>query len=41
MNGKLFLFITAWQVGKSNTREEIQELATQALADFGLSGTFI
>ena len=41
MNGKLFLFITAWQVGKSNTREELQELATKALADFDLAGTFV
>ena len=41
MNGKLFLFITAWQVGKSNTREELQELATRALADFDLAGTFV
>jgi hypothetical protein len=41
MNGKLFLFITAWQVGKSNTTAELQELASQALADFGLSGTFV
>jgi diacylglycerol O-acyltransferase len=41
MSGKLYLFITAWQVGKSNTGEELKGLATRALADFGLSGTFV
>jgi hypothetical protein len=41
INGKLQMFITAWQVGKSNTREELQELAIQALADFDLAGTFV
>lgn len=41
LNGKLLLFVTAWQVGSSNSKEHLAELVRQALADFGLSGTFL
>lgn len=41
LNGKVLLFATIWQVGKSNSRESIEALMKQALADFGLSGTFV
>lgn len=41
VKGKLLLFITAWQVGSSNTREHFTDLVRQALADYGLSATFL
>jgi hypothetical protein len=41
LNGKLLLFVTAWQVGSNNSREHFTELVRQALADFKLSGTFL
>lgn len=41
INGKVLLFVTAWQVGSSNSREKLGESVQQALADFGLSGSFV
>lgn len=41
VEGKLLLFITAWKVGSSNSREYFTDLVRQALADFGLSATFV
>lgn len=41
LNGRVLLFITAWQVGGGNSREHLAGLVRQALADFGLSATFI
>lgn len=41
LNGKLLLFVTAWQAGSNNSHEHFTELVKQALADFNLSGTFL
>ncbi|MCW1960309.1 MAG: hypothetical protein KIH64_017525 [Mycobacterium sp.] len=41
LNGKLLLFVTAWQAGSNNAHEHFTELVKQALADFNLSGTFL
>lgn len=41
LNGKVLLMVTAWQVGTSNTREQLGDLIGRAVADFGLSATFI
>ena len=41
LNGKVLLYVTAWQVGRSNTTADLADLVRQALADFKLSGTFV
>ena len=41
LSGKVLLYVTAWQVGTDNSAEQLAELVSRALADFGLSGTFI
>ncbi|MGV1088678.1 MAG: hypothetical protein ACOYBX_11905 [Mycobacterium sp.] len=41
LNGGVFLLVTAWHVGSSNSRENLTEIVKQGLADFGLSGNFL
>lgn len=41
ISGKVMLFVTAWQAGTSNTREQLQQLVSQGLVDFKLKGTFL
>lgn len=41
LNGKVLLFVTGWQLGPSNSREELTGLISRGLADFQLSGTFV
>jgi hypothetical protein len=41
VGGKVLLFVTSWQVGAANSKEDLARVVEQALADFGLSGTFV
>lgn len=40
-NGKVVICVVSWRVGGPNTREDLNELVTKGLADFGLTPTFI
>lgn len=41
LGGNVLLYVTSWRVGSSNSREELAGFVEQALADFGLSGSFV
>lgn len=41
VGGKVLLFVTSWQVGAANSKEDLARVVEQALADFELSGTFV
>lgn len=41
LNGSVFLLVTAWRVGSSNTRQELSDIVKRALADFDLSASFL
>lgn len=41
LGGKVLLFVTSWQVGTANSKDDLARLIEQALADFNLSGTFV
>ncbi len=41
VGGKVLLFATSWQVGAANSKDDLARVVDQALADFGLSGTFV
>ncbi len=40
-NGKVVICVVSWMVGGANNREDLTELVTHGLADFGLTGAFI
>lgn len=41
LGGKTLLLVTAWEVGTTNSPDHLADLMQQALADFGLTGTFV
>jgi diacylglycerol O-acyltransferase len=41
LGGKVLLFITAWQVGSTNSKDDLADVVGRGLADFGLSASFV
>lgn len=41
INGKVVMCVVSWQVGGANNREELTELVSHGLADFGLTAAII